>query len=127
MGGDASRRLTPVVGALSVALGIAGVCASACMYRVPWRAGWSTGCGLGLFDVSEDGPILEKHRHVLEHAGSRWEVDEFHGDNEGLVVAEIELEREDQTFARPSWLHTEVTHDTRYLNSNLSARPYRTW
>jgi len=72
-------------------------------------------------------PILEKHRHVLVHAGSRWEVDEFHGDNEGLIVAEIELEREDQTFERPSWLHTEVTHDPRYFNSNLSARPYRTW
>jgi adenylate cyclase len=74
-----------------------------------------------------EGPILEKHRHVLVHAGSRWEVDEFHGDNQGLVVAEIELEREDQTFEHPPWLHTEVTHDTRYLNSNLSARPYRTW
>jgi adenylate cyclase len=74
-----------------------------------------------------EGPILEKHRHVIEHAGSRWEVDEFHGDNEGLVVAEIELEREDQTFERPAWVHTEVTHDVRYLNSNLSARPYRTW
>lgn len=74
-----------------------------------------------------DGPILEKHRHVLIHGGSRWEVDEFHGDNEGLVVAEIELEREDQTFQRPPWLHTEVTHDPRYLNSNLTARPYRTW
>ena len=72
-------------------------------------------------------PILEKHRHVLVHSGSRWEVDEFHGDNEGLIVAEIELEREDQTFERPSWLHTEVTHDPRYFNSNLSARPYRTW
>lgn len=74
-----------------------------------------------------EGPILEKHRHVLQHAGSRWEVDEFHGDNEGLVVAELELEHEDQPFERPAWLHTEVTHDVRYLNSNLSARPYRTW
>ncbi len=74
-----------------------------------------------------EGPILEKHRHVLEHAGSRWEVDEFLGDNAGLVVAEIELESEDQTFERPAWLHTEVTHDPRYLNSNLSKRPYRSW
>jgi CYTH domain-containing protein len=73
------------------------------------------------------GPILEKHRHVLEHAGSRWEVDEFHGDNDGLVVAEIELDSADQTFERPAWLHTEVTDDPRYLNSNLSARPYRSW
>lgn len=74
-----------------------------------------------------EGPILEKHRHVLVHAGSQWEVDEFHGDNQGLVVAEIELEREDQPFERPQWLHTEVTDDPRYLNSNLSRQPYRTW
>jgi adenylate cyclase len=74
-----------------------------------------------------EGPILEKHRHVLVHAGSQWEVDEFHGDNQGLVVAEIELEREDQPFECPQWLHTEVTDDPRYLNSNLSRQPYRTW
>lgn len=74
-----------------------------------------------------EGPVLQKHRHVIEHAGSRWEVDEFHGDNQGLIVAEIELESADQTFARPAWLHTEVTDDPRYLNSNLSRRPYRSW
>lgn len=74
-----------------------------------------------------EGPILEKHRHVLQHAGSRWEVDEFHGDNEGLVVAEIELDSAHQTFERPAWLGTEVTDDPRYLNSNLTSRPYRSW
>ncbi|MET0534894.1 MAG: CYTH domain-containing protein [Steroidobacter sp.] len=74
-----------------------------------------------------EGPILEKHRHVLEHAGSKWEVDEFHGDNQGLIVAEIELESADQTFARPRWLRAEVTDDPRYFNSSLSKQPYRTW
>lgn len=56
-----------------------------------------------------------------------WEVDEFHGDNDGLVVAEIELASEHQPFHRPDWLDAEVTHDARYYNSALAARPYRSW
>lgn len=74
-----------------------------------------------------DGPILEKIRHVLVHEGSRWEVDEFLGDNAGLVIAEIELESEDQPFSRPAWLGREVTTDNRYYNSNLAGHPYRAW
>jgi CYTH domain-containing protein len=74
-----------------------------------------------------DGPLLEKNRHVLEHAGMTWEVDEFFGDNDGLVVAEIELSSEDQSFERPAWLGVEVTHERRYLNSNLIAQPYKQW
>jgi adenylate cyclase len=74
-----------------------------------------------------DGPVLEKNRHVLVHAGTRWEVDEFLGANAGLVVAEVELERVDQPFERPAWLGDEVTEDVRYLNANLAANPYPTW
>jgi adenylate cyclase len=74
-----------------------------------------------------DGPILEKNRHVLVHEGARWEVDEFLGDNAGLVVAEIELQSEDQPFNRPPWLGEEVTNDQRYYNSNLAGHPYREW
>ena len=74
-----------------------------------------------------DGPIIEKHRHRVVHAGKTWEVDEFFGDNAGLIVAELELEREDEPFEAPAWLGVEVTHDARYLNSNLSVRPYKTW
>jgi adenylate cyclase len=74
-----------------------------------------------------DGPTIEKNRHVIDYEGSRWEVDEFLGDNAGLVVAEIELSSEDQTFSRPPWLSREVTHDSRYYNSNLAAHPYRQW
>jgi len=74
-----------------------------------------------------DGPIVEKNRHVIVHDGSKWEVDEFLGDNAGLVVAEIELTSEDQSFSRPSWLGREVTHDSRYYNSNLAAHPYKQW
>jgi adenylate cyclase len=74
-----------------------------------------------------DGPIIEKNRHLLVHDGSTWEVDEFLGDNAGLVLAEIELTSEDQSFSRPPWLGTEVTHDLRYYNSSLAAHPYLEW
>jgi len=74
-----------------------------------------------------DGPIIEKVRRVIVHQGSTWEVDEFSGQNAGLVIAEIELAAEDQTFARPDWLGSEVTHDPRYYNSSLAAHPYSTW
>ncbi len=74
-----------------------------------------------------DGPIVRKTRRVVEHAGATWEIDEFAGDNAGLVVAEIELAAEDAPFERPPWLGAEVTHDPRYFNSSLAAVPYSTW
>ncbi|HEX7325535.1 MAG TPA: CYTH domain-containing protein [Rhodanobacteraceae bacterium] len=73
------------------------------------------------------GARIDKLRHVIAAGGARWEVDEFLGDNAGLVVAEIELASEDQAFARPGWLGREVTDDARYYNSNLAQHPYRTW
>lgn len=73
-------------------------------------------------------PLLEKRRYRLAGPdGREWEIDEFAGANEGLVVAEIELEHEDAEFARPDWLGAEVTDDPRYFNSNLLRRPYRDW
>lgn len=74
-----------------------------------------------------DGPLVRKLRRIVVHEGSTWEVDEFLGDNAGLVVAEIELQREDQPFACPAWLGAEVTHDPRYFNSSLAAAPFCTW
>ena len=74
-----------------------------------------------------DGPLVEKVRHVLTHAGHVWEVDEFLGANAGLVVAEIELTSADQDFPRSDWLGAEVTHDARYYNSNLAKTPYSAW
>ena len=74
-----------------------------------------------------DGPLVRKLRRVIVHAGATWEVDEFQGDNAGLVVAEIELASEDQAFEAPPWLGPEVTHDARYFNSNLAAAPFSTW
>ena len=74
-----------------------------------------------------DGPLIEKTRYVVVHDGSKWEVDEFEGDNSDLVVAEIELQSKDQQFSRPAWLGREVTDDDRYYNSSLASYPYRDW
>ena len=74
-----------------------------------------------------DGPIIEKDRYRIVHDGALWEVDEFRGDNAGLVLAEIELKSEDQPFSRPTWLGEEVTQDRRYYNSSLAGYPYREW
>ena len=72
-------------------------------------------------------PLIEKTRWVLPVGAHTWEVDEMHGENEGLVVAEIELSHEEETFERPAWLGDEVTGDPRYLNANLAVRPFRAW
>ncbi len=72
-------------------------------------------------------PPIEKTRHVLEFGGKTWEVDEFHGANAGLIVAEIELGAEDEAFARPAWVGKEVTDDRRYANASLAETPFSTW
>ncbi|MEZ0276112.1 MAG: CYTH domain-containing protein [Roseimicrobium sp.] len=74
-----------------------------------------------------DGPLVEKTRHKIPHAGHTWEVDVFHGDNDGLIMAEVELEREDAEVELPGWAGKEVSDDARYYNSSLSKRPYKTW
>lgn len=73
------------------------------------------------------GGRIDKVRHYVEHAGHTWEVDEFAGDNAGLVVAELELGSADEAFERPSWLGREVTEDLRYYNLALAERPYSRW
>jgi CYTH domain-containing protein len=73
------------------------------------------------------GPIIQKIRHRVTFEGFMWEVDEFFGDNVGLVVAEIELASEDQQFPKPDWVGQEVTDDPRYFNSKLAQNPYSTW
>jgi CYTH domain-containing protein len=72
-------------------------------------------------------PLIEKTRHERHHAGHLWEVDEFHGDNAGLIVAEIELDAEDRDFEKPDWVGEEVSDDPRYLNARLAERPWRDW
>ena len=73
------------------------------------------------------GGLVDKNRHYVEFAGHLWEVDEFLGDNAGLVVAEIELSSVDEAFARPDWLGIEATHAQRYYNLALASRPHSQW
>ncbi len=72
-------------------------------------------------------PIIEKKRYKVPFEGLTWEIDEFFGDNDGLIVAEVELEDENQTFEKPTWISQEVTSDPRYFNSNLTKHPFTKW
>lgn len=72
-------------------------------------------------------PIITKTRRKIPYAGFVWDVDEFHGANQGLILAEIELEREDQPFDKPAWIGEEVTGDPRYGNAALAQRPFSAW
>ncbi len=72
-------------------------------------------------------PLISKIRHKVTHENRVWEVDEFCGDNQGLIVAEIELTSEEELFSKPAWIGEEVTHDARYRNAALARAPYSTW
>ncbi|MDG4553927.1 MAG: CYTH domain-containing protein [Candidatus Competibacter sp.] len=80
-----------------------------------------------ILDTLCEQPLLEKTRHFVHFGAHLWEIDEFEGDNAGLIVAEVELSRPDEPFDRPDWLSTDVSHDIRYYNSQLARHPYRTW
>jgi adenylate cyclase len=71
--------------------------------------------------------VISKWRYEIQYSGQLWEVDVFHGDNEGLIVAEIELKSQDETFDMPEWVSEEVSSDPRYLNVHLAKRPFKTW
>ncbi|HOJ17141.1 MAG: CYTH domain-containing protein [Ignavibacteriales bacterium] len=72
-------------------------------------------------------PLIEKNRAVVEYKGLKWELDEFFGDNEGLVIAEVELSDENVKIEIPEWIGDEVSGDPRYFNSNLTKNPFKTW
>lgn len=74
-----------------------------------------------------EGGVIEKNRWLFPHGEHVWEIDEFLGENKGLVVAEIELTSEGETFEKPDWVGEEVSHDPRYFNSYLSEAPYTQW
>lgn len=79
-----------------------------------------------LLQLCETG-VIDKIRYDIIVGTHIYEVDVFYGENEGLVLAEIELERENETFEKPNWLGTEVTEDVKYYNSYLSKHPFKTW
>lgn len=80
-----------------------------------------------MLDSLCEKPLIEKKRYKVQNQGHLWEIDEFSGVNEGLILAEIELGSEDEPFARPPWLGEEVTDDPRYFNANLVDHPYSEW
>jgi len=72
-------------------------------------------------------PLIVKNRYIVNYCGKKWEIDEFLDENEGLVVAEIELKAENEEFEKPEWIGEEVTFEKRYYNSQLTAHPYKKW
>ena len=72
-------------------------------------------------------PLLEKTRHEIHINKLIWEIDEFEGDNQGLIIAEVELQDENQEIELPSWIEKEVSHESRYYNSSLIKNPYKNW
>ena len=103
--------------------------------------GKSTGDGLSRFEwekeisifeaeallaLCEEG-IIDKIRYEVKSGNHIFEVDEFYGVNEGLIIAEVELNSENETFVAPKWIGNEVTGDVRYYNSQLSKQPYKNW
>jgi len=89
-------------------------------YEIPLRDGLEI-----LKSFTTNG--TEKIRYNIMFDGKLWEVDEFLGDNKGLIVAEIELESEDEEFLKPTWITVEVTDDVKYTNAALAKRPFKDW
>ena len=80
-----------------------------------------------MLDALAERPLIEKKRYKVDFGGLTWEIDEFFGENAGLIVAEVELKTEDQAFKKPDWIGEEVTRDPRYFNANLIKHPYSKW
>lgn len=109
-------------------LTIKGAVSTSGMSRFEWEKEISVDEAMALLQLAEPGRI-DKTRYLVKNTDGKhtWEVDEFHGDNEGLVVAEIELGNENEPFDKPEWIGKEVTGDPRYFNSALKNRPFKTW
>lgn len=90
-------------------------------YEIPWNDAQE------MLDGMCTGSIIVKDRYIVEYQGFTWEVDVFDGDNQGLILAEIELEDEATVFPAPPWLGAEVSADPRYFNAQLTRNPYKNW
>ena len=113
-------RVTDTEAYITIKGSTAGFSRSEFEYTIPAADGVQL---LDNFAASE----LEKYRYRITYAGKLWEVDEFLGDNQGLLMAEIELGSEDEEFELPPWVTTEVTGDDRYYNARLSIYPFKNW
>ncbi len=96
------------------------------MRRFEWEKEISLAEAQDLLQVCEHGRI-DKVRYLVDVGSHTFEVDEFRGDNEGLIMAEVELSSEDEAFDKPAWLGRELTGDVRYYNSSLMKQPYKCW
>jgi len=94
--------------------------------RFEWEKEITKDDALELLNLCEPG-VIDKIRYEIKAGNHIFEVDEFFGDNAGLIIAEIELEHENETFETPTWLGNEVTGQIKYYNSQLSRQPYKTW
>ncbi len=83
--------------------------------------------GIEILNTLCQKPIIEKTRHLVTYKQHTWEIDEFTGDNDKLIVAEIELSEVGEHFEKPSWIGQEVTTDIRYYNNSLCKNPYKNW
>jgi len=95
--------------------------------RFEWEKEITIAEARALLDICEEGVISKTRFIVPEKSGLEFEIDEFHGDNEGLLIAEVELPTEDHPFEKPDWLGDEVTGKDKYYNAGLSRNPYSTW
>lgn len=107
-------------------LTIKGASDAAGMSRYEWEKEISREEAEELMKLCEEG-VIDKTRYLVRSGSHVFEVDEFYGDNEGLVMAEVELASEDEPFDRPAFIGREVTGDVRYYNSQLMKHPYREW
>ena len=96
------------------------------MSRFEWETEIALAEAKNLIQLCESG-VIDKIRYEVEIGNHTYEVDEFFGDNKGLIVAEIELNSEEETFEKPNWLGQEVTNDERYYNAYLSNNPFKNW
>jgi adenylate cyclase len=107
-------------------LNIKGLTSESGLSRYEWEKEIPLDDAKELLRLCEPG-IIEKTRYLIRYGSHIFEVDEFHGENEGLVVAEIELKTEDEEFEKPEWLGKEITGDLRYYNAMLSKHPFSEW
>lgn len=108
-------------------LTIKGIASASGASRFEWEKEISLEDANSLLDMCEPGVIYKTRFSVPEKSGLMFEVDEFYGENEGLIVAEIELPSEDHPFEKPGWLGKEVTGVARYYNASLIKTPFRSW
>lgn len=105
---------------------VKGICSDSGASRFEWEKEIPVDEVKELLKICEPG-VIDKTRYLVDCGNHTFEVDEFYGDNEGLVVAEVELSDENEEFSRPEWLGEEVTGDKKYYNSMLKKNPYKNW